>query len=320
MSTNSQEQEIDLSQVFSKIGSFFQSIVNKFFDLIFFIQKKIIILAILFVAGVVIAFLLDGKKNYEHDLTLIPNFGSNEYLYKKVEEFETKLREDDEAFFTKIGIKNYEDIKKIEIEAIPTIYSFVNARNQENNFELIKLMAEDGNLDKILSDEMTSKNYYQHKVKIITKGMWKKEDLVDPLLNSFNNSSYFLQQQQIQLKNLEEKIVLNDSLIKQIDNLLTTLSSNSGKGSSVSISENNSIPELIDKKDKLILESQYLKTNKINYDKIIKEQNSVINKRNYVPLFINSKIVFPLGLLILYLIGFSFLKAYKKQKQRISNS
>ncbi|CAM3560039.1 hypothetical protein FLGE108171_03010 [Flavobacterium gelidilacus] len=317
MSTNSQDQEIDLGQLFNKVSGFFKNIINSFFNLIFFIQKKIIIIIILFIVGVALAYLADGKKNYEHEISVIPNFGSNEYLYKKIEELNTKLREGDTVFFKNIGIKDYENISSISIEAYPAIYNFINNKDQENNFELIKLMAEDGNIEKILNSEMTSKNYYHHKVTIVTKGMWKREDLIDPILTYLNKSQYFLEQQKVHQQNLEEKLIANDSLIKQVDKIISLLSSNSKGGLNVSISENSSIPELVNKKDNLISESHLLKTSKIISDKIIKEESSVLNIRKYVPLVLNSKILFPILLILFYLIGLAFLKIYNKQKLRI---
>lgn len=317
MSTNPQEQEIDLGQLFNKASSFFKNITNSIFDLIFFIQKKIIIIVILFIVGIALAYLADGKKNYEHEISVIPNFGSNEYLYKKIEELNTKLREGDPVFFNNIGIKDYENILSIKIEAYPAIYNFINNKDQENNFELIKLMAEDGNIEKILDSEMTSKNYYHHKVTIVTKGMWKREALIDPILIYIGKSEYFLDQQKIHQQNLDEKIIANDSLIKQVDKIITLLSSNNKGGSNVSISENSSIPELVNKKDNLISESQRLKTNKTITDEIIKEESSVLNIRKYVPLILNSKILFPFLLILFYLIGLAFAKIYNKQKLRI---
>ena len=259
----------------------------------------------------------DGKKKYEHELSLIPNFGSNEYLYKKIDELDTKLREKDPVFFKNLGIKNYEDIISIKIEAFPAVYNFINNKEQENNFELIKLLGEDGDLGKILTDDMTSRNYYHHKVSIVTKGMWKREELVDPILNYLNKSEYFIEQQKTHQQNLEEKLVLNDSLIKQVDKIIALLSSNTKGGANVSISENSSIPELVNKKDNLISESHYLKTSKIIYDKIIKEESSILNIRKYVPFILNSKVLLPIGLVLIYLFGLSFLKIYKKQKIRI---
>ena len=157
MSTNSQDQEIDLGQIGTGIKNFFNGIVNSIFDFIFFVKKKLVIIGGLFVVGVALAFLLDSK-TYNHEISVIPNFGSNEYLYKKIEQIDTKLREEDEAFFKQLGIKNFKDVISVEIEAFPAIYNFVNNKEQGNNFELIKLMAEDGNIDKIMKDEITSKN------------------------------------------------------------------------------------------------------------------------------------------------------------------
>ena len=317
MSTNSQDQEIDLGQIGTGIKNFFNGIVNSIFDFIFFVKKKIVIIGLLFVVGVVLAFLLDPKI-YNHEISVIPNFGSNEYLYQKIEQIDTKLREEDDSFFKELGIKNPKDVVGIEIEAYPAIYNFVNNKEQENNFELIKLMAEDGDIDKIMQGEITSKNYYHHKISIKTKGKLKKEEFITPVLNYLNANPYFEIQQKVYQKNLADKIALNDSLVKQIDNLIVLLSSNNSSGT-ISISEKNSIPELVEKKDRLISEKQYLLTNVNIFDKIIKEESSIINIRDYKPLLLNNKILFPLILILVYLISYSLLNTYKNQEARIKN-
>jgi hypothetical protein len=317
MSTNSQDQEIDLGQIGTGIKNFFNGIVNSIFDFIFFVKKKIVIIGLLFVVGVVLAFLLDTKI-YNHEISVIPNFGSNEYLYQKIEQIDTKLREEDDSFFKELGIKNPKDVVGIEIEAYPAIYNFVNNKEQGNNFELIKLMAEDGDIDKIMQGEITSKNYYHHKISIKTKGKLKKEEFITPVLNYLNANPYFEIQQKVYQKNLADKIALNDSLVKQIDNLIVLLSSNNSSGT-ISISEKNSIPELVEKKDRLISEKQYLLTNVNIFDKIIKEESSIINIRDYKPLLLNNKILFPVILILMYLILYSLLNTYKNQETRIKN-
>ena len=311
MSINSQDQEIDLGQIGKGIKNFFSGVVNSFFDVLLFIKNKIIIIVVLFVIGIVLAFTLDTKV-YNHEVAVIPNFGSNEYLYKKIEQVDTKLREDDAEFFKALGITSFEDVISVEIEAYPGIYSFVNNKDQENNFELIKLMAEDGNLEKIIKEEVTSKNYYNHKISIQTKRVFKKEEFITPLLKYLNLNAFYEKQQKIRQKNLTEKIALNDSLINQIDKLIFLLSSNSASGT-ISISEKNSIPELIEKKDKLINENQQLYISEVIFDEIIKEESSVINIRDYKPLLFNNKILFPIILIALYLIFYSFSIFYKKQ-------
>lgn len=316
MNSNSQDQEIDLGQVFSKIGTLFQKGIDSIFDLIFFVKKKIIIIGALFLIGLVGAYLFD-KKVYNHEVSVIPNFGSNEYLYKKIEQIDTKLREKDEVFFKELGVKNFKNVISVEIEAFPAIYSFVNNKEQGNNFELIKLMAEDGDIDKIMKSEVTSKNYYHHRISIQTKGMFEKGEFITPMLNYLNSNAYYQKQQEIHQKNLSEKIISNDSLITQIDKLIFLLSSNNSSGT-ISISEKNSIPQLVDKKDGLITQNQYLYTNKIISDKVIKEESSIINIRDYKPLLLNNKILFPIILIFIYLLMNSLLKVYKKQFARIN--
>ena len=61
MSTNSQDQEIDLGQIGKGIKNFFNGIVNSVFDFIFFLKKKKIIIGILFVTGIISGYLLDQK-------------------------------------------------------------------------------------------------------------------------------------------------------------------------------------------------------------------------------------------------------------------
>jgi hypothetical protein len=247
---------------------------------------------------------------------VIPNFGSNEYLYDKINLISLKLKEKDQAFFTKIGIKNIKDFISIEIQHVNGIYNFINSESQKNNFELVKLMAEDGDLDKIIEDKTTSKNYYLHSIKIKTAIAYNQKDLIDPLLNYLQQSEYFIKLQKIQQNNLEEKLVANKSLIAQIDQIVLSLSQNK-IGSSVSISENTGLSDLIQKKDNLILENQKLATNRLEFEKIIKDQDIVSNQMNTSGANNKLKFILPLLFVLLYLLGYWFSKVYKKQKQRI---
>ncbi|WP_396160479.1 hypothetical protein [Flavobacterium sp.] len=316
MSTNSQEQEIDLSQIGKSISKGLQKVVNRCFDLLFFIQKKLLIVFVLLVIGGGVGYYLDKEPNYTNEIVVIPNFGSNEYLYDKINLISLKLKEKDQAFFTKIGIKNIKDFISIEIQHVNGIYNFINSESQKNNFELVKLMAEDGDLDKIIEDKTTSKNYYLHSIKIKTAIAYNQKDLIDPLLNYLQQSEYFIKLQKIQQNNLEEKLVANKSLIAQIDQIVLSLSQNK-IGSSVSISENTGLSDLIQKKDNLILENQKLATNRLEFEKIIKDQDIVSNQMNTSGANNKLKFILPLLFVLLYLLGYWFSKVYKKQKQRI---
>ncbi|SEP91782.1 hypothetical protein [Flavobacterium urocaniciphilum] len=316
MSTNSQEQEIDLSQIGKSISNVIQNFINKCFDILFFIQKKIIIVGLLFVLGIVLGYFLDKEPNYTNDIVVIPNFGSNEYLYNKIDLISAKLKEKDEAFFKSIGISNMEDFKSIEIEPINGIYNFINSESQKSNFEFIQLMAEDGDIEKIIKDDMTSKNYYLHNINIKTSIAYNRKDLIDPLLKYLQQTEYFTKLQKVYSINLNEKVEANKLLITQIDQILFNLTQNKATGS-VTISENSGLSELIQKKDGLIYENQKLAIHKLEYDKIIKDQNISANQMNTKGVNNKMKLVLPFLFVLFYLLGYWFSLAYKKQKQRI---
>jgi hypothetical protein len=92
MSTQSQDQEIDLGQIGKGINSMLQGAIDSFIKFILFLKKKLFLLIILGILGIVAAFLL-GSKRYTHEVSVIPNFKSNEYLYTKIAQINTKLRE-----------------------------------------------------------------------------------------------------------------------------------------------------------------------------------------------------------------------------------
>ncbi|WP_445717183.1 hypothetical protein [Flavobacterium sp.] len=318
MSTNSQDQEIDLGQIGSGIKNFLNYCLNTFFDFIFFVKKKIILIGILFIIGIVLGVVIDKKHSYIQKMILIPNFGSNEYLYNKISLLESKLKEQDSAFFKSIGITNIEEIGKIEIKPINGIYSFINSKDNALNFEFIKLMAEDGNIEKIIKEDVTSKNYYQHELVINTSKAFKRNELIDPILKFLQDSDHFNKLKSIYQENITAKIALNNELIKQIDELIVSYSQNKPSGS-VTISENSGLNDIINKKDELIKENQYKLLHNVEYDKIVKDQSIVSNQINSSGLKNKMKFILPILFVLLYLGFYKFHTLYKKQLARINS-
>ncbi|WP_396141554.1 hypothetical protein [Flavobacterium sp.] len=312
MSTNSQDQEIDLGLVAKGIKNFFQGIINSFFDFIFFLKKKIIIVGSLFVIGVVLGYFLDKNSSYTQDILVIPNFGSNEYLYKKIDFLNSRIIEKDTAFFKSIGVSNSDNISKIEINAVNGVFQFVNQGGEiKQNFELLKLMAEEGNIQEIVKSDVASKNYYLHNIRFKTSEKISQKNVVDPFIDYLQDNDFYKIQQKIYQKNIYDKIQFNDSLTIQIDNLLLNLANN--KAGNISFSEEKGISELINKKDQLITETQALNVQKHQYDEIIKTQNISINNINSIGLNNNMKFFLPFMFIIIYLIFHNFMLLYKKQ-------
>jgi hypothetical protein len=177
-------------------------------------------------------------------------------------------------------------------------------------------MAESGDVNKIIQDQTTSKNYYLHGINIKTAIAYQQKDLIDPLLDFLQQSKYFLKLQKIQQDNLEEKLIANKAIITQIDQIILSLSQNK-TSVGVSISENTGLSDLIQKKDNLILENQKLTANRLEFEKIIKDQDILLNQMNTSGANNKLKFIFPLLFVLFYLLGYWFSKVYKQQKQRI---
>jgi hypothetical protein len=270
----------------------------------------------LFVIGVVLGYFLDKSSSYTQDILVIPNFESNEYLYKKIDFLNSRIIEKDTSFFTSIGVSNSDNINKIEIKAVNGVFQFVNQGGEtKQNFELIKLMAEDGNIEEIVKSDATSRNYYLHNITFKTSEKITQKDVIDPILKYLQDNNFYKTQQKIYQNNIDNKIKFNDSLIVQIDKLILNLSNN--KGGNISFSEEKGISELINKKDLLIKETQNLFLNQSLFEEIIKTQNVSINNLNTKGLNHKMKLFLPILFIILYVILYNFIVLYKKQMNRI---
>ncbi|CAM3957410.1 MULTISPECIES: hypothetical protein [Flavobacterium] len=319
MSTNSQDQEIDLGQVFKKIGEFYQLFIDKIFDFILFLKRNIIIVIVLFILGAGLGFYLDkDSKIYDHEIIVLPNFGSTDYLYSKVNLLESKRKEKDTSFLNKLGFIDKSDFKRIEIEPIIDVYQFIDSK--ESNFGLIKLMAEDGDLKEIIKDDVTSKNYLYHVIKIKTTNKITSEKLHSSILSYLNKSDYFEVIQKQFIENLKVKIVANDVTVSQIDNLLNdfskTSSSNQKSDKLVYYNENSQLNDIIKTKEDLIKEQGYNKINLVNSDKIIKDINTSINSKNTEGLSGKTKLILPFLFILIFLFMKGFIRFYKKQMNK----
>lgn len=315
MSTNSQEQEIDLGQLSKKIGDFFQKLIDSFFDFILFIKRNIIIIISLFVIGIVLGYFIDKKsKQYDHEIVVLPNFKSVDYLYSKINLLNAKRKENDTLFLKSIGIKEPKKFSLIEVEPIINVYEFI--QESESNFELIKLMAEDGNLENIIENKTTAKNYQYHLIKIKTSKSIKKDDLITPILDYLETSDYFSNIKKEMQLSLDVEIKSNDETLNQINDILNELPKQSGKSTSVYISENNQLNEIIQSKKDLINKQAYNKVRLINYQNIVKEVTTTLNIKNTKGINGKMKLILPFLFVFLFMIIVFVRKFYKKQMQK----
>lgn len=320
---NSEDQEVDLVLISKKINSFFESIKASIFNVIqFFVQNWIVVL-LLVVAGFGLGIFLDKtQKSYEHQIIVTPNFGSTDYVYAKIDLIDSKIKEKDTLFLKNIvGIQQPEVLKSIEIKPIADVYNFI--KNKPENFELIKLMAEDGDINKVLQENITSKNYTFQTIILGTKSKISEDKIVKPLLKYFNTSDYYSKVQKEAYRSVQLKINKNDTIIKQIDGILNNVSKSTNSSAKsdklVYYNENTQLNDVIKTKDGLINEQAIHQIELITFDKIVKEISVTANIESVK--FIGKYLKFLLPLLFVALFVFCrfFIAFYKKQKHLNTN-
>lgn len=316
-SQNNDNQEIDLSQISKKIGTFFEGFSFKIFKGILFIKKNIFTVSILFLFGAILGFYIDTiNKRYDNQIIVTPNFETTDYLYSKVELVNSKINEGDTLFLKNvIGINEPKKLTKISVEPIVDVYKFIN--NSDKNFEFIKLLSEDGDIKKIVDENLTSKNYPFHIIKFTTSKITTDEKTVKPILAFINNSDYYKRNQKEYLNNIRIKIKENDSIISQINNILNSFKNkvNATQQSEKLIyyNENTQLNDVIKTKNELVNEQGVHRIELVNLDKIIKENSSTINIKNVKGSNGKMKLIIPFALFLFFLI-FVFIKSfYKKQ-------
>ncbi|WP_395052690.1 hypothetical protein [Flavobacterium sp.] len=320
MSTNdNQDQEIDLGQISKKVGEFFEGISTKIFKGMLFIKKNFILFISLFVIGIFLGFLLDSTiKTFDNQVIVTPNFGTTEYLYSKIDLINSKITQNDTVFLKAIGIKDFKNLKKIKVEPIIDIYSFVNnntavASNAQNtqNFELVKLLAEDGDINKVIKDKLTSKNYSEHTICISTSSFTTNKNLIDPILLYLNKNDYYQKIQKMFVENINIKMKEDQIIINQIDVLLNqftaTTAANQKSDKLVYYNENSQLNDILGTKNGLISGIGYQKAQLISIDKIIKDKSRVLNIKNTKGTNNKMKLVLP----ILLVFGFLFISFFK---------
>lgn len=323
MPENKDNQEIDLSKISKKIGGFFENISTSIFRGFLFFKRNILWVGILVALGVGIGFYLDKTtKVYDNEIIVSPNFGSVDYLYAKIDLVSSKINDNDTLFLKNvIGIKEPKKLKKIAIQPITDVYKFID--NKVQNFELIKLMAEDGDIKKIVNESLTSKNYPYHLISFTTDKETSDEKTVQPLLKYLNNSDYYALIQKEYVNNIKVKMAANDTIISQINGLLNAFSSTTNGSQKsdklVYYNENSQLNEVIKTKDALVNEQGSHRIELVNLDKIVKDNSATLNIKNTKIVNGKMKIFLPLLFIFLFVIIGYLNSFYKNQMAKLKN-
>ncbi|MGV3697723.1 hypothetical protein [Flavobacterium sp.] len=318
---NNDNQEIDLTQISRKIGGFFENVSSWIFKCILFFKRNIIWVGILFVIGVALGYYLDKTtKVYDNEIIVSPNFGSIDYVNAKIKLIDSKIEDNDTMFLKEVvGIKNPKRLKGIKITPITDVYKFIE--NKPQNYELIKLMSEDGDVKKVINEPVTSKNYPYHLISYSTIEKTSDAKTVQPILSYLNNSDYYKKIQKEYVNNIKIKMQQNDTIISQINGFLNsfnnTVSGSQKSDKLVYYNENTQLNDVIKTKDLLVYEQGTHRIEIVNLDKIVKDNSSTLNIKNNDAVNGKMKLILPMLFVLLFVLAGLSKSYYRNQMSKL---
>jgi hypothetical protein len=287
-----------------------------------FLKKNVYKLSLLFIIGLLLGVVVDYLlRSYVAEVVVNSNFTSNDYLYSRVDQLNNHFIQNSKS---EITISNYKKFTKIEVEPVVDVYTFVNNMSPNalvnaqtsQNFEMLKLMSEKGDINKIIEDEVTSKNYDLQRIEIYSKEKVEEKD-IKSIINYLNKDAYFDSILHLNISNIKERIVKNDSIIAQIDKLIQSYSSSIARGDANVMfkNDNSEVNSLIIQKKELITKIDEDKLSLIRQNKIIKENTIVCNKINNKGIANKLKFIFPILFIFLFLV-ISYIKRLNQKSQK----
>lgn len=307
--------EVDLKEVSVKTSQWIEKSKLNLLKQFVFVKKNIIVLLIIIIVGYFGGLLLDSKpKFYNQEVVVVPNFNSYDYLYAKINELNAKIENNQMEAIEAIGFQDPRNIIEISIKAVPDPYKLIEYK--KDNFELLKLLSENGNLTNIVKEEMTTRHYKFHKISILTKKAIKDQKVIEVLMEYLNSDIFFEKQKAIGTSNEKYRLNELDSTNLHVTRILKSLVESSNlnqtKENVLILKEGLSIEHIMGVKDNLIKERNLLTMEIGMFDKIIKDIIVTQNTRGKEWLFRKGRFLVPFILILLF-IFYKRSKEYYKQ-------
>lgn len=317
--SNHISEEIDLFNLRAAISKAINNAIMNTF--LFFKKNSYRLLFLLIIGGVLGAAADYFLKSYVAEIVVNSNFTSNDYLYSRVDLLNNHFIQNSKS---ELPISNYKKFTRIEVEPVIDVYSFVSntslnaANNAQNsqNFEMLKLMSEKGDINNIIKDEVTSKNYYFQQINVFSKDKVEEKD-INSVITYLNKDAYFDSILHLNISNIKERIIKNDSTIAQIDKLIQSYTTSIARGDANVMfkNDNSEVNSLITQKKELISKIDEDKLSLISQNKIIKENTVVLNKINNKGIANKLKFILPILFIFLFLF-ISYIKRLNQKSQK----
>ncbi len=317
------QQEIDLTDIFSLIERFLKGILHFFFKVLDFIIKKWWAILLLVIIGVALGYLKKGGPSYKANLLVKTNFKSQSYVYTAIDQFNGNLEEKDASFISSLN-KDPETFSIAKVSINPIVEAIDLIAYIGENDRTLSAMAREFKLkgDKELFATDRFLSYYNfHKLELVLHNDNQLED-IETLLDFINKNPYAQELKEGGVINHKEFIASQEESVKQINKLIESNSLENGftKGTSdEGFYFNNrsyDLANLFDVKTELSKNIEEYKNGNVSY-KDVAVIVSDIQAYKESSLIDNTMIIYPIVLVLLFLLIVGIVKAFINYKREI---
>ena len=315
------QQEMDLTDIFSLVGRLFKNVVYSFFRIVDFIIKMWWVFLLLILAGIAIGIVLKEEPSYEANLLLKTNFTSQAYVYTAIEQFNNNIEEDDQRFIVSIG-KSPESfsIKQVNVEPVVEVIDLVNYIGDNDGAlgEMTREFKLKDDRELFATDRFLSKFKF-HKLQIVFDSDKSLED-IESFLSFINDNPYAKELKKEGLKNHKVYLESQEQSIAQINELINSFSKDTGTSEQKGRegfyfnNQNENLASLFDTKSNLVEDLEIEKNDYVSYtDVAVIVSDIQVSKKSSIA--DNLIVIFPLGLVILFLMLSGIVSVYKSYKR-----
>lgn len=320
MAQKNSSEEVNMNSVMKQLEIFFNAILMGIYRGWQFLVRNSITIGILIIVGLVFGFFLDKNQSYKKEATLIVqiNFEGGNQIYNTIEQIKEKITDRDSIFFKEIDL--FENgkmiVEDIEISPIVNLQELWKKTPQnDRNVDLFLQQAQYEN--QILTSEIFIPQYRMHKIKLITSEDADESTLIK-LIAYLNQNPFLQKSKDVIIENTQLKIKEHKLSISYIDSLSKNLGTNPSKTLANQVYVNTGGIDyfhlLLKEKGLIMAELESLEIELLKYGEpvVLLNQPVLYLKKVFLS---NKMIVFPLLLVILFVLAAILIALFRKAKR-----
>ncbi|KAA1244317.1 hypothetical protein [Aquimarina sp. RZ0] len=227
---NSNNEEIDLGQIFNVIKNFFRSVLKSIASIVLFYKKKWILFTTICIIGGILGYFLDKKlnldKEFVQEIILEPKKDTGEYIYGFLENMESRLGS--ESFLKKLKLDSTQvlNLKQITLEPIlqysDVLDYFKNVYGEKDAHHIIDELDPE-----LLESKKYRKFYKYHKLTIYFKNaIPDNNNIVKAFLDYISSNAYYDKILTFEINQVKLDLQKNKETLVFVDEYLDKLSKN----------------------------------------------------------------------------------------------